>query len=82
MSDNRARVLGVALVILFIGMVIFLGEWAENRIWNGGICNICEEGHWKFVQAVGHRYSTDYLYKCNHCGYTVELDKYHQEIRG
>lgn len=76
------RVLRTVLAILFIGMVIFLYVWAENGIWNDGICDICDEGHWEFVQAVGHKNSTSYLYKCDHCGYIIEFDWYHQEIEG
>lgn len=74
------RITWFTLAVLLMAMCIFLCVWAENGMWNDGICDICGEGYWEFVQAVGHRNSTNYLYKCDHCGYIVELEWYHQEI--
>lgn len=80
MTNTQARILGAVLSILFIGLIAFLGIWSQNSIWNNGICDICDEGRWEFVQAVGHKSSTSYLYKCDHCGYVYEFSRYHREV--
>lgn len=47
----------------------FLDAYIDVMMWNDGVCKICG-GHWHYLDVVGHRYSTDYIYQCNKCGRT------------
>ena len=61
------------LILLTIGL-LFLCSYCEhyydNEVWNNGMCQC--GGKWEYQQAVGHRYSTNYIYKCNKCGAVIE----------
>lgn len=44
--------------------------------YNNGIHEGCG-GHWVYETAVGHRYSTNFVYYCDKCGMTIEfVEKY------
>lgn len=48
----------------------------SEKTYNNGIHEGCG-GHWVYETAVGHRYSTNFIYHCDKCGETVELyDRY------
>lgn len=66
-------------VILILCVILFaINGCVDSNKWNDGICSYCG-GHYAFVQAVGHRYSTDYLYKCDKCGHIIEIGHYYEE---
>lgn len=44
----------------------------SEKTYNNGIHEGCG-GHWVYETAVGHRYSTYFIYNCDKCGETVEL---------
>lgn len=66
------------LLLIILIIVITVGAIRCDRVendtkWNGGVCP--NDGtKWTFVQAVGHRYSTYYIYACDHCGNKIEVD--------
>ena len=64
---------GIILIILgvIIGCVI-VGENRDNKLWNYGHCPTCGS-EWEYEQAVGHYYSTSYMYVCNKCGRRIEI---------
>ena len=64
----------IALLILLLIIVLFIESCASNDIYNNGICKICG-GNYEFYQAVGHRYTTNYLYKCEKCGNIIEVNQ-------
>lgn len=66
----------IALLILLIIIVFFIESCASNNIYNNGICKICG-GNYKFYQAVGHHYTTNYLYECDKCGNIIEVNQLH-----
>ena len=43
----------------------------ESAKWNNGYCEC--GGHWEYEQAVGHQYSTSYIYRCDNCGKRIEV---------
>ena len=50
-------------------IIILIGSCATKRdinTWNNGIHKDCG-GHWQYEQAVGHLYSTNYIYVCDKC---------------
>ena len=65
--------------IIMIGIVTFFVSIAVICIifykpqHNDGICKECG-GQYEFVQAVGHKFDTSYIYKCNKCGKIIEVD--------
>ena len=78
-----AEILAVAVMFgLLIGGAFLLdscskAEDLEN--WNGGYHEDCG-GMWKYEQAIGHRYDTDYIYVCDKCGMRHEFEKYYKEV--
>lgn len=63
-------------ILIMIGLLMYVAI-DENKIkeieWNNGICTECE-GKMEFIQAVGHKCWTTYLYKCNQCGRLYESE--------
>ncbi len=55
----------LALIALVAICVIFVRS-AEVKTWNNGYCSC--GGSWKYLQAVGHKVSTTYIYQCDKCG--------------
>ena len=43
-------------------------------IYNNGIHEGCG-GHWVYEMPIGHQHITSFLYHCDKCGLTVELDE-------
>lgn len=68
----------ILLIVVAAAVVIGLATCVANedkKDWNNGYCNC--GGHWVYEQAIGHSYSTSYLYRCDECGKTIELWKYY-----
>ncbi len=76
MDDIYHEVITIAIIILvIIGVIIgciIVDEKHDNKLWNYGHCPICGS-EWKYEQAVGHYYSTQYIYVCNGCGRRIEI---------
>lgn len=67
-------ILGIVCIVLLI--ICWLGCTISDSVnWNYGIHDGCG-GHWVYEQAVGHRFGTDYMYKCDKCGYRHEFTSY------
>jgi hypothetical protein len=64
--------LGVLIGILFVLRAI------NECGWNDGYCSC--GGRWVYQQAVGHRYETTYIYKCDKCGDIEEFFDKHAEV--
>ena len=45
----------------------------DDKVWNNGRCSC--GGEWVYEQAIGHKYDTDYIYKCDKCGTRYEFDE-------
>ena len=48
----------------------------DDDLWNNGYCSC--GGQWEYEQAVGHRVSTSYIYRCDKCGNRIEISDYRQ----
>ena len=44
------------------------------EIYNNGIHKGCG-GHWVYETAIGHQYTTSYIYQCDKCGITIEISE-------
>lgn len=67
-----------AVILLFLIALIIIGVIVDNKhddkLWNQGRCPKCGS-EWEYEQAVGHRYSTHYIYMCPECGKRIEIGK-------
>lgn len=68
----------VAMILLFV--LCFIRSCTSESTWNNGICSYCG-GHYKFQQAIGHLYFTDYMYTCDKCGRSIEIGKHYMEVQ-
>lgn len=59
------------VIALFI-FCAFLDKKYDDKLWNQGRCPECGS-EWEYEQAVGHYYSTSYMYVCNKCGRRIEI---------
>ena len=67
--------IGVMFLICAILLIICVCcDGIHNaNVWNDGHCPNCGS-EWRYVEAVGHRYSTSYIYVCDKCNYSIECD--------
>ena len=70
-------IFGVCIIAAIVGVVVWYEADKNAAIerYNNGICRDCG-GEYEYDQAVGHYYSTTYIYKCDKCGNIVELKDY------
>lgn len=66
-----AIIMFLILIAVFIGAVV-ISKNHDDKLWNYGHCPVCGS-EWEYEQAVGHYYSTDYVYVCNKCGRRIEI---------
>ena len=66
----------IIFILIFIFGVVFIiisDKNGKDSKWNEGHCP--NDGHeWVYIQAVGHKYSTEYIYVCPNCGNKIEVD--------
>lgn len=68
-SEVKYRI-GVLVILLSILIGI---KCCEADQYNNGIHEGCG-GHLIYQQAIGHRYTTAYVFKCDKCGAILEFD--------
>ena len=73
-NDLEAKGWLFLVFCIILAIVWMLGGMHEIDVWNGGVHSGCG-GHWVYEQAVGHRYTTDYIYRCDKCGYRYEFNE-------
>lgn len=71
--SEKQLIIGMLMCIAFIVFIMCINDSG----WNSGHCSC--GGSWEYKQAVGHRYSTMYLYECNRCGKVKEFYEKHEE---
>ena len=71
-NDLKADLI-VMVILLAIAFVIHIGcSIHDDYVWNYGYCDC--GGQWVYQQAVGHRFSTCYIYECDKCGEVHEFN--------
>lgn len=74
--DTQASLIFIGIVILFLFLLHSCSSILSATTYNNGIHEGCG-GHWVYETAVGHQYTTSYIYHCDKCGITIELnDRY------
>lgn len=73
---------GTLILVLILIIGIMAGELNRaisiEENWNHGHCNNCGR-EWRYEQAIGHGLSTKYLYICDGCLNTIEIEEYRGE---
>ena len=64
----------ILIVIAFIVSIVLIDKGRTNKLWNNGHCPACGS-EWEYEQAVGHYYSTCYIYACPKCGKRIEISE-------
>lgn len=67
-------IISIGITFAILAVCCKIDSNVDNTRWNGGY-HQCG-GKWVYEQAVGHRYSTDYIYKCDKCGMIEEFSEY------
>ena len=74
-NDNtNLEVIAIFAGILILLMIINSIISADN--FNNGICRVCG-GQYEFKNAIGHRYTTEYVYVCKQCGNLITTTSYY-----
>jgi len=63
-----------AILLLLIFLCLIINSCQSINLYNDGICSICG-GHYEYSNAVGHKYITNYIYICDKCGRSIEVDR-------
>ena len=78
-NSTLPYILAILLTVAIILVILqFIEDSNSKNNYNNGICSLCD-GHYVFHQAVGHAYSTRYIYKCDKCGNLIEVSRYYGE---
>lgn len=78
-SDTSWGELGILILIIIV--LMFVSRACSSIRYNDGICKLCG-GRYIYQQAVGHKYSTNYIYKCEKCGHVIEVDDVFPDYSG
>ena len=75
MKDIIIEIITILILCIFgIGLAILCVRCRDKESeeeYNNGYCPC--GGHYEYVESVGHRYSTTYIYSCDKCGHKIEL---------
>ena len=73
-NDTQVSLIFIGILILFLFLLHSCNSVLSATMYNNGIHEGCG-GHWVYDTAVGHKYTTNFIYQCDKCGMTVELDE-------
>lgn len=74
MKDDINLLIVIFAVIIIILIAIYGHEYEKNKNeWNNGYCSC--GGHWKYKQSVEDGDNTTYIYRCDNCGKTIEVEE-------
>ena len=71
-EDLITTIIMIGIVTFFVSIAVICIIFYKPQH-NDGICTKCG-GQYEFVQAVGQKLDTSYIYKCNKCGKIIEVD--------
>lgn len=74
-----AELIGALIPIIVVIIIVIVVYSIHESPWNDGYCSC--GGRWRYQEAVGHRYSTTYIYKCDKCGKVKEFYSPHEEVQ-
>ena len=75
-TEIKASIIIIIICLIIMFIINSCEAVLSEKTYNNGIHEGCG-GHWIYETAVGHRYSTNFVYQCDKCGMTIEFtDKY------
>ena len=74
-SDSSATLIMIGILIVILLLLTVVRSCSSSTAYNNGICPVCG-GNFVFKETVGHRYSTNYIYICDKCGFLIESGTY------
>lgn len=60
-----------ALIVAMVFLAVKCEKCISSDKYNNGNCEC--GGHYEYLEAVGHKYSTTYIFFCNKCGRRIEI---------
>lgn len=72
--DIQASLIFIGIDILFLFLLYSCTNALSAITYNNGIHEGCG-GHWVYETAIGHQYTTSYIYQCDKCGITIEISE-------
>lgn len=63
----------LAVIFGLLLLISLVEKGTNNARWNNGYCPDCET-KWRYIQAVGHRSDTKYIWVCDKCGKSIEVN--------
>ena len=73
-GNISVEIIMLLLVVAILLGLIYFGAQKETADWNNGYCPVCGTKY-RYVQAIGHRYSTAYIYVCDTCNEHIEVSQ-------
>ena len=78
MKKDNSEIIATIIVFIFLITLAFIisvcSTTVSTKVYNNGTHKNCG-GHWIYENAIGHRYSTNYIYHCDKCGTIYEFTK-------
>ena len=65
--------LAIIVVCALVAIMLIIAKASNDAAWNDGRCPDCEI-EWTYIQTIGHKSSTTYMYYCKNCNKTIECD--------
>lgn len=71
-TEIQANLIVIAILLALALVIHIASSIHDDYVWNYGYCNC--GGQWVYKQAVGHRFTTCYMYECDKCGTVYEFE--------
>lgn len=72
-TEIKGNIIIIVCIIIAIFILHSCGAIMSATTYNDGVHKGCG-GHWVYETVIGHQYTTSYIYHCDKCGMTVELN--------
>ena len=77
MKNNNTPTSLIVIIIAILIVLLVVELCIGDDKYNNGICKLCG-GNYVFQSAVGHYWSTNYVYACDKCGNMIEISTYYK----
>ena len=64
----------IGLLVMIMVVLLIMECCHSDNLYNDGTCSYCG-GEYEYSQAVGHKYTTNYIYICKQCGHSIEVNR-------
>ena len=74
--NNNTNLGVIAILVGILALLMIINSIISADNFNNGICRVCG-GQYEFKNAVGHKYTTEYVYVCKQCGNLITTTSYY-----